>query len=82
MADSLTQSFDKEDLAKLAKYEMPFGRYKGRILIDLPENYLLWFAGKGFPDSKLGALMALALEIKINGLEHLIQPLKSRPTIH
>ena len=82
MADSLTQSFDKEDLAKLAKYEMPFGRYKGRILIDLPENYLLWFAGKGFPDSKLGTLMALALEIKINGLEHLIQPLKSRPTIH
>ena len=82
MADSLTQSFDKEDLAKLAKYEMPFGRYKGRILIDLPENYLLWFAGKGFPDSKLGALMALDLEIKINGLEHLFQPMKSRPTIH
>lgn len=82
MADELPQMFDKEDLARLAKYEMPFGKFKGRIIIDLPENYLLWFADKGFPEGKLGALMALALEIKINGLEHLIQPLKSRPTIH
>lgn len=82
MAYKLPQMFDKEDLAKLAKYEMPFGKYKGKILIDLPENYLLWFADKGFPDGKLGTLMALALEIKINGLEHLIQPLKARPTIH
>lgn len=82
MTDEFTQAFDREDLARLAKYEMPFGRYKGRILIDLPENYLLWFADKGFPEGKLGTLMALALEIKINGLEQLIQPLKARPTIH
>ncbi len=73
--------FDKEDLARLAKYEMPFGKYKGRALIDLPEPYLIWFSQKGFPEGKLGLLLGLALEIKINGLEHLIQPLKSRPTL-
>ncbi len=73
--------FDKEDLARLAKYEMPFGKYKGRALIDLPEPYLIWFSREGFPEGKLGLLLGLALEIKINGLEHLIQPLKNRPTL-
>lgn len=61
---------------------MPFGKYQGRLLIDLPEAYLLWFANKGFPDGELGELLKLALEIKINGLEGLIEPLKSLPTIH
>ncbi|MFK8066631.1 MAG: DUF3820 family protein [Gammaproteobacteria bacterium] len=74
--------FEKEDLIKLAKFEMPFGKYKGRRLIDLPENYLLWFSEKGFPEGQLGMLMALTLEIKINGLEYLIEPLKKLPTIH
>lgn len=74
--------FKKEDLVKLAKMEMPFGKYKGRILIDLPERYLLWFSGQGFPQGQLGMLMGLALEIKINGLESLIEPLKKMPTIH
>lgn len=73
---------EKEDLVRLAKTAMPFGKYKGSALIDLPESYLLWFADKGFPEGKLGMLMKLALEIKINGLTHLIEPLKSRPTIH
>ncbi len=73
---------EKEDLVRLAKIEMPFGKYKGSLLIDLPEPYLLWFADKGFPEGRLGMLLKLALEIKINGLTHLIEPLKKRPTIH
>ena len=72
--------FDKQDLVKLATTAMPFGKYQGRLLIDLPEPYLLWFAGKGFPNGELGELMKLALEIKINGLSHLIEPLKKRRT--
>ena len=71
--------FDKQDLVKLATTTMPFGKYRGRLLIDLPEPYLLWFADKGFPGGRLGELMQLALEIKINGLSHLIAPLKGGP---
>lgn len=67
---------DKENLVKLAQMQMPFGKYKGCVLIDLPEAYLLWFSDKGFPAGELGALMALTLEIKINGLESLIEPLR------
>lgn len=68
--------FDKEDLLKLANMPMPFGKYKGKVLIDLPEEYLLWFASKGFPQGNLGRLMQLALEIRINGMEKVLQPLK------
>lgn len=68
--------FDKEDLLKLANMPMPFGKYQGKVLIDLPEEYLLWFAKKGFPKGELGRLMQLALEIRINGQESLIKPLK------
>ena len=74
--------FEKEDLVKLAKTQMPFGKYKGRLLIDLPEPYLLWFSDQGFPEGQLGMLLQLALEIKINGLEYLIHPLKDIPTVH
>ena len=74
--------FEKKDLVKLAKTTMPFGKYKGRLLIDLPEPYLLWFKNKGFPEGQLGMLLGLALEIKVNGLTHLIEPLKTTPTIH
>ncbi len=69
--------FDKQDLIKLANMEMPFGKYQGKPLIDLPEEYLLWFAHKGFPDGTLGRLMGLSLEIKINGLEPIIEPLRT-----
>lgn len=68
--------FEKEDLPKLATMEMPFGKYRGRVLIDLPQAYLLWFAGKGFPSGELGRLMQLTLEIKLNGLERLIRPFR------
>jgi len=60
----------------IANQTMPFGRFKGRALIDLPEEYLLWFVDRGFPAGQLGDLMQLTLEIKINGLEKLIYPLK------
>ena len=73
---------DKEDLLKLAKTPMPYGKYAGRLLIDLPEPYLLWFSNHGFPQGQLGELMQLALEIKINGLEYLVEPLKKLPTVH
>ena len=68
--------FKKEDLVTIANMAMPFGKYKGRVLIDLPEDYLLWFANKGFPNGQLGLLMQLTLEIKINGQDDIIQPLK------
>ena len=66
----------KEHLKKLANTKMPFGKYKDRYLIDIPENYYVWFHQKGFPKSKLGLQMQEIYEIKINGLEDLIRPLK------
>ncbi len=69
--------FDQNDLIKVANTTMPFGRYQGSTLIDLPEAYLLWFVDRGFPSGKLGELMQLTLEIKINGLEDLIYPLQT-----
>ena len=68
--------FEQQDLVRIANQTMPFGRFKGRALIDLPEEYLLWFVDRGFPAGQLGDLMQLTLEIKINGLEKLIYPLK------
>ncbi|OAN13066.1 hypothetical protein A3K86_15485 [Photobacterium jeanii] len=68
--------FQKEDLIKLANMPMPFGKYSGRALIDLPDEYLLWFQKKGFPKGELGTLMALALELRIEGLESVVRPLK------
>lgn len=69
--------FNEQHLLKLARMRMPFGKYSGRLLIDLPENYLLWFAREGFPKGELGLLLALALEIKSNGLTGLITRLKT-----
>lgn len=68
--------FEKQDLLKVANHTMPFGKYQGRALIDLPEDYLLWFSGKGWPEGQLGHLLQLTLEIKINGLETIIDPLR------
>lgn len=65
--------FDRDDLLKLATWKMPFGRFNGRILIELPEEYLFWFVGNGFPDGKLGFLMKLALELKANGADGVVR---------
>lgn len=69
---------DPKLMLKLAQYKMPFGKYKNRLLIDLPEPYVVWFSNKGFPEGELGKLMAIVLEIKINGLEYLFQPLRKK----
>lgn len=65
----------KETLVKLANCRMPFGKYTGRLLHEIPESYFIWFSNKGFPVGELGELMAMMLEIKINGLEYLLRPL-------
>jgi uncharacterized protein len=66
------------DLRKLKTYTMPFGKYKGYHLIDLPEPYVVWFHSNGFPDGELGKLLGLLYEIKLNGLEHLVNSLEER----
>ncbi|HEY0744087.1 MAG TPA: DUF3820 family protein [Chryseosolibacter sp.] len=65
-----------ELLIALVKMKMPFGKYQGIVLCDLPVSYLEWFAKKGFPPGKLGMLLATLYEIKINGLVYLLEPLK------
>jgi len=67
---------DPEDLIKLAEYRMPFGKFKGSLLIDLPEPYVVWFAGEGFPKGELGRLLGIVYTIKVNGLEFLFEPLR------
>lgn len=67
---------DPEILVKLARTKMPFGRYKGRFLIDLPERYLVWFSNNGFPEGQLGDMLRMVYEIKLNGLEYLFKPLR------
>lgn len=57
---------------------MPFGKYEGKYLLNLPEAYFVWFKQKGFPDGKLGRFMEEMYDIKINGLEDLIKPLIRR----
>jgi hypothetical protein len=69
--------YDHEQLLELAEMKMPFGRYAGQLLIDLPEPYVIWFAQKGFPKGKLGEMLAIIYEIKVNGLEYLFDPLRS-----
>ncbi len=66
---------DPKILLKLAKAKMPFGKYAGTYLINLPEPYVIWFAKKGLPEGELGEMLQLVQEIKLNGLEGLIKPL-------
>ena len=71
-------NFNKDDLLKIANMKMPFGRYKDRALIDLPEPYVVWFHGQGFPEGELGRLLAQLYEIKVNGLEYLFKRLREK----
>lgn len=68
---------DPSILLTLVRMKMPFGKYEGRLLCDLPVSYLEWFARKGFPKGKLGMLLQTMHEIKINGLGKILQPLKA-----
>lgn len=65
-------------LLQLVEMKMPFGRFKGMLLCDLPVSYLEWFNRKGFPEGKLGVLLQTMLEIKMNGLDDLLKPLKKK----
>ena len=67
---------DKEFLIKLAHTKMPFGKYEGRYLIDLPEYYVVWYHNKGFPKGQLGQMLQTVYELKLNGLEELIWNIK------
>lgn len=70
------ENANPEILIQLVKTEMPFGKYKGTILCNIPVSYLEWFKRKGFPKGKLGRQLETLYEIKINGLEYLLEPLK------
>lgn len=65
-----------EILIELITFRMPYGKYRGRLICDLPEFYLVWYESKGFPQGKVGILLATMYEIKLNGLEYLLKPLK------
>jgi uncharacterized protein len=63
-------------LLELMNARMPFGKYKDVLLVDLPETYIMWFARKGFPKGKLGGMLSSIYEIRLNGLEYLLKPLR------
>ncbi|HXH99354.1 MAG TPA: DUF3820 family protein [Sphingobacteriaceae bacterium] len=68
---------DPQILLEVVKMRMPYGKYKGRLICDLPEHYLVWYQSKGFPPGKMGMLLYTMYEIKLNGLEYLLTPLRS-----
>lgn len=70
-----------EDLQKLVTVKMPFGKHQGKLLADLPGNYLNWFAREGFPSGEIGRLLALMQEIDHNGLSHLLKPLRNTDSL-
>ena len=71
-------SLNANQLLKLARYRMPFGKYKDQLLIDLPEPYVVWFAKQGFPKGELGVMLGIVYEIKLNGLEYLFKPFRDQ----
>lgn len=77
--DASSVTPDPQWLLKLARTQMPFGRYKGRLLVDLPEPYVVWFSRQGFAPTELGRMLATVYEIKVNGLEYLFEGLREGP---
>ncbi|MES1924193.1 DUF3820 family protein [Salinisphaera sp. T31B1] len=69
---------NSQDLERLVTRTMPFGKYEGRVLADLPGHYLNWFAREGFPSGEIGRLLALMQHIDHNGLKPLLEPLRRR----
>ncbi len=64
-----------DELIKIIQMRMPYGKYKGWYILDLPEPYVVWYHQKGFPTGKLGDMLAVVYEIKLNGLEDMMRPL-------
>jgi len=78
MQDVSPVGIDPQMLMQLVTMKMPYGKYKGWTLCDLPEPYLVWYQQKGFPPGKLGMQLNTLYEIKLNGLEYLLKPLRNR----
>lgn len=73
--------FDKQSLIDLAHAKMPFGKYEGRYLSDLPEPYVVWFKQNGFPQGKLGRQLQSVYELKVNGIEGLLREIRAKHPI-
>ena len=69
---------DPQFLIDVSKMKMPYGKYKGTFLIDLPEHYVIWYKTKGFPEGKLGKMLGLVYELKLNGLEELVREIRRK----
>lgn len=67
---------DQQFLIDTANMKMPFGKYKGTYLIDIPEYYIVWYKNKGFPAGKLGKMLGLVYELKLNGLEDILRKVR------
>lgn len=67
-------------LTELFEVKMPFGKYSGTLIGELPEHYILWFSRNGFPPGKIGLLLQTMYEIKLNGLSYLLEPIKKMKT--
>jgi uncharacterized protein len=78
MSTMQNSSLDPHILVELVSTRMPFGKYKDRLLCDLPEPYLLWFNKSGFPSGRLGVLLSALYEIRLNGLQYLLKPLRDK----
>jgi hypothetical protein len=69
---------NKQFLIEVANMRMPYGKYKGRFLVDLPEHYIVWYRNKGFPKGKLGLQLGLVYELQLNGLEDILREVRRR----